>query len=304
MECNSTNLELVSERQKRSLILSIILNLSFALGELAAGLFANSLTLISSSLHDFSDSGALTIAYFGLVMAQKRPTQKKTFGYKKIRILIAFLNAFVLAILMVIILRAAILRIIYPEEVRSSVLWLVALIGIMVNGIAVFYLRRDRSSISIRIAMLHLLDDFLGWIVILIGGLIMQFGGIHLRRIDPILSIGISLYVIYGTYKIFRESASILIDSTPKDINFEVVRRFVLNFDKDVIDLHDLHIWTIGEGERALMAHIVVSDNLISSYHQLLSKLECALKQEFQITHVTLELECDRCKSGEKVCNP
>jgi cobalt-zinc-cadmium efflux system protein len=287
-------------RQKQSLVLAIILNLSFALGELLAGLFANSLTLISSSLHDLSDSGALTIAYFGLIMAQKRPSQKRTFGYKKMRILIAFLNAFILAVLTFIILRFAILRLIHPANVQSSVLWLVAVIGIMVNGIAVLSLARDRTSISIRIAMLHLLDDFLSWIAILIGGLMMQF--LRWYIIDPILSIGISLYVIYGAYKIFRESASILIDSTPKDLNFEVVRQFVLNFSKDVIDLHDLHIWTIGEGERALMAHIVVADNLISSYHQLLSRLECALKQEFQITHVTLELECDKCKSGENVC--
>jgi cobalt-zinc-cadmium efflux system protein len=298
MEFHSHNLN----RQKRSLILSIILNLTFAIGELIAGLFANSLTLISGSLHDFSDSFSLTLSYFGLRMAQLNPTQRRTFGYKKIRILTAFLNAFVLAVLTVIVLRAAILRIIHPENVRSSVLWAIAIVGIVVNGAAVFQLYRDRASISIRTAMLHLLDDFLGWIAILVGGLIIQFTKWYV--IDPILSIVISAFVIYGAYKILRESASILIDSTPKDIGFEAVRKFVLDFDKRVIDLHDLHIWTIGEGERALMAHIVVNDNPISSYHQLLSNLECALIQTFQITHVTLELECDKCKSGENICNP
>ena len=297
MEFHSHNLK----RQKRSLILSIILNLTFAIGELIAGLFANSLTLISGSLHDLSDSFALTLSYFGLRMAQLSPNRRRTFGYKKIRILTAFLNAFVLAVLTVIILRAAILRIIHPEHVRSSVLWAIAIIGIIVNGTAVFQLYRDRASISIRTAMLHLLDDFFGWIAILVGGLIIQFTKWYV--IDPILSIGVSAFVIYGAYKILRESASILIDSTPKDISFEAVRKFILDFDKKVVDLHDLHIWTIGEGERALMAHIVVGDNIISSYHQLLQDVECALKQNFQITHVTLELECDKCKSGENICN-
>lgn len=297
MEFNSHNLN----RQKRSLILSIILNLTFAIGELIAGLFANSLTLISGSLHDLSDSFALTLSYFGLRMALLSPNRRRTFGYKKIRILTAFLNAFVLAVLTVIILRAAILRIIHPEHVRSSVLWAVAIIGIIVNGTAVFQLYRDRVSLSIRTAMLHLLDDFLSWIAILVGGLIIQFTKWYV--IDPILSIGVSAFVIYGAYKILRESASILIDSTPKDISFEAVRKFILGFDKKVVDLHDLHIWTIGEGERALMAHIVVGDNIISSYYQLLQDLECALIQNFQITHVTLELECDKCKSGENVCN-
>jgi cobalt-zinc-cadmium efflux system protein len=289
-------------RQKRSLILSIILNLIFAIGELIAGLFANSLTLISGSLHDLSDSFALTLSYFGLRVAQLSPNRRRTFGYKKIRILTAFLNAFVLAVFTVIVLRAVVLRIIHPEQVKSSVLWVIAIIGIIVNGTAVFQLYRDRASISIRTAMLHLVDDFLGWIAILAGGLIIQFTKWYV--IDPILSIGVSAFVIYGAYKILRESASILIDSTPRDISFEAVRKFVLDFDKRVIDLHDLHIWTIGEGERALMAHIVVNDNPISSYHQLLSNLECALIQNFQITHVTLELECDKCKSGENVCNP
>lgn len=297
MERNSNHLN----RQRRSLILSLILNLMFALGQLITGLFANSLTLISSSLHDLSDTFALTLAYFGLRMAQTSPSQKRTFGYKKIRILSAFLNSFILAVLTVIVLRAAILRIIHPEKVRGSVLWGVAIIGLIVNGIAVSRLYQDRTSISIRIAMLHLADDFLGWVAVLVSGLFIQFTNWYI--IDPILSLGISCYVIYGAYKILRESASILIDSTPKDLNFNSVRNFILGFNKGVIALHDLHLWTIGENERALMAHIVVTDNLISSYHQLLSDLECALKQKFQITHVTLELECDKCKSGENVCN-
>jgi cobalt-zinc-cadmium efflux system protein len=290
------------KRQKASLILSIALNLAFSVGEFIAGLFANSLTLISDSIHDLSDSFALTLSYFGLRMAQLSPSQKRTFGYKKLRILTAFLNAVILAVLTVIVLRAAVLRIFHPENVRSSVLLGMGVLGIIVNGTAVFLLRRDHASLSIRAVMLHLLEDFLGWIAIFVGGLIMRFTNWYI--VDPILSIGISIFVIYGAYKILRESASILIDSTPKDLSFEAVRRFILNFDKKVADLHDLHIWTIGEGERALMAHIVVNDNPISSYHQLLSNLECGLKQEFQITHVTLELECAQCKSGENICNP
>lgn len=290
------------KRQKNSLILSITLNLAFALAELIAGLVANSLTLISDSLHDLSDSFALTLSYFGLRMAQLSPNQKRTFGYKKIRILTAFLNALILVILTIIVLRAAILRIIHPEAVRSSVLLGMAIIGIIINGTAIFLLRHDHASLSIRAAMLHLLEDFLGWIAVLVGGLIIHFTKWYI--IDPILSIGISAFVIYGAYKILRESTSILIDSTPKDLNFAEIQKFVLNYNSRIIDLHDLHIWTLGEGERALMAHIVVNDNLISSYYPLLKDLECALIKNFQITHVTLELECDQCKSGENVCNP
>ena len=289
-------------RQKTSLILSIGLNLAFSAGEFVAGLFANSLTLISDSLHDLSDSFALTLSYFGLRMAQLSPTKKRTFGYKKLRILTAFLNSFILAVLTVIVLRAAVLRILNPQDVRSSVLLGMAILGLIVNGTAVFFLRRDRTSLSMRAVMWHLLEDFLGWIAILVGGLIIHFTKWYI--VDPILSIGISIFVIYGAYKILRESTSILIDSTPKDLSFEKIRNFILNFNRKVEDLHDLHIWTIGEGERALMAHIVVNDDTISSYHQLLTDLECGLKQEFQITHVTLELECDKCKSGENICNP
>jgi cobalt-zinc-cadmium efflux system protein len=175
-----------------------------------------------------------------------------------------------------------------------------AVVGLLVNGGAVLLLRRDRESLNIRAAMWHLLDDFLGFIAILIGGVLIRFTGWYV--IDPILSIVVSGLVIWGTWSVFRESTSILIDSTPHDVSFDTVRRFILDFDPQIAGVHDLHIWTLGEGERALMAHLDVKDGQVSSFHPMLSKLEGALTDKFDIAHVTLELESGECKSADNVC--
>ncbi len=287
-------------RQGRSLVFSIALNLGFAVAELIFGLLANSLTLIANSIHDFSDAVALTLSYFGFRLSERAPNTRRTFGYRKVRILTAFLNAGVLVALSVLVIRSAILRIAKPEPVQAPTLILMAVVGLVVNGVAVLLLRRDRKSLVIRAAMWHLLDDFLGFIAVLVGGIIIRLTGWY--AIDPILSLVVSGLVIWGAWSVFRESASILIDSTPHDVSFDTVRRFILDFAPEIAGIHDLHIWTIGEGERALMAHLVVEDAQVSSFHPLLSRLESALRDNFGLSHVTLELESGECKSADNVC--
>jgi cobalt-zinc-cadmium efflux system protein len=289
-----------TERQGRSLIVSICLNLGFSVAELIFGLIANSLTLVANSIHDASDAVTLGLSYFGLKLSERAPNRRRTFGYKKVRILTAFINALVLAGLTVFVVRAAVVRILHPEAVKSPILIVMAVVGLLVNGGAVLLLRRDRESLNIRAAMWHLLDDFLGFIAILIGGVLIRFTGWYV--IDPILSIVVSGLVIWGTWSVFRESTSILIDSTPHDVSFDTVRRFILDFDPQIAGVHDLHIWTLGEGERALMAHLDVKDGQVSSFHPMLSKLEGALTDKFDIAHVTLELESGECKSADNVC--
>ena len=287
-------------RQGRSLLVSIALNLGFAVAELVFGLLANSLVLVADALHDASDAVALGLAYFGLRMSERAPNRRRTFGYRKVRILTAFLNAVVLVGLTAFILRAAVVRLLHPEPVKSPILVIMAVVGLVVNGAAVLLLRRDRESLNIRAAMLHLLEDFFGWVAVLVGGVLIGLTGWYV--IDPLLSIAVGAFVLYGAYSVFRESASILIDSAPHDLSFDAVRSFILRFDPVISDIHDLHIWSLGEGERALMAHLVVTDGPVSSFHPMLARLERSLAENFSLNHVTLELECGECKSGENVC--
>uniref|UniRef100_A0A7C1NAW1 Cation transporter n=1 Tax=candidate division WOR-3 bacterium TaxID=2052148 RepID=A0A7C1NAW1_UNCW3 len=289
-----------SRRQGRSLLLSILLNLGFALLELFAGLFANSLVLVAGALHDAGDAVALVLSWLGLRLSLLPPNRRRTFGYRKVRILVAFVNALALAVFTVLVVRAAIGRIVTPEPVKSPVLILAALVGIGVNGAAVLILRQERHSLNIRAAMWHLLDDLLGFVAVLLGGIVIRLTGWTV--IDPVLSIAVGIMVLYGTWRVFREATSILIDSTPRDLNYEEVRRFITSFSPAIRDLHDLHIWTLGEGERALMAHLVVADGTVSSFQSLLAQLDCALRDRFNIQHITFELECDACKSGAGVC--
>src|SRR5512139_3210550 len=196
-------------RQGRSLIMSIALNLGFAVAELIFGLIANSLALVADSIHDASDAVALGLSYFGLKLSERAPNQRRTFGYRKVRILTAFINALVLAGLTVFVVRAAVLRIMSPEPVKSPILIVMAIVGLLVNGAAVLLLRRDRESLNIRAAMWHLLEDFFGWVAVLVGGIVIHFTGWYV--VDPILSLAASAFVIWGAYSVFRESASILI---------------------------------------------------------------------------------------------
>ncbi len=287
-------------RQGRSLVVSIVLNLGFAIAELVFGLIANSLALVADAIHDAGDAVALGLSYAGLRLSQRRPNAKRTFGYKKVRILTAFMNALFLIGMTAFVVRAAILRIISPEPVRAPILIVMAIVGLVINGAAVLLLRRDKHSLNIRAAMWHMMEDFLGWIAVLVGGIIIHFTGWYI--IDPVLSLLISAFVLYGAWSVFRESTSILIDSTPKDIDFDEVRQYILDCDPDVIGVHDLHIWTLGEGNRALMAHLKVPDRELSTFYPMLARLECDLEKKFHIDHVTLELECDKCKSGDNVC--
>ncbi len=284
----------------RSLLAALVLNLGFALTEAVAGLFANSLVLIAGALHDAGDAVALLLSYIGHRLSLLPPNYRRTFGYRKVRILVAMLNALALGVFTVFVLRAAVLRIARPEPVKSPVLILMAVIGVGVNGLAVLILQRHRESLNIRAAMWHLLDDLFGFVAVLVGGLVIRFTGWSV--IDPLLSIAVAGLVLYGTWRVFRQSVSILIDSTPRGVNFEEVREFIVGFAPEIDGVHDLHIWTLGEGERALMAHLVVKDAPVSSFYPMLSRLECGLKERFNITHTTLELECAGCKSGDNVC--
>ncbi len=281
-------------------MISVGLNLGFSVAELIAGLFANSLVLVADSVHDAGDALALGLSYFGLRMSHRPPNARRTFGYRKVRILTAFLNALFLIGLTALIVRQAVVRIMHPEPVKSGVLVVMAVAGIVVNGLAVLLLRRDRQSLNIRAAMWHLLEDFLGWIAVLVGGIVIRLTDWYV--IDPVLTLAVSGFVLWGAWSVFRESTSILIDSTPRDLSFDAVRSYVLGFDSSISGIHDLHIWTLGEGERALMCHLVVPDRNLASFYPLLAKLECGLRDSFHIDHVTLELECDQCKSGDNVC--
>ncbi len=290
-----------TNHQKKSLLVAIFLNLLFALTELITGLLANSLTLVAGALHDAGDAVALGLAYLGLRLARLPPTPRRTFGYRKVQILIAFINALSLAVFTILVLRSAVLRIIQPEPVKSPILILMALLGIGINGSALLFLRHHQELLNIRAAMWHLFDDLLSFIAFLIGGLVIRFTSWSV--IDPLLSILVSCLVLYGVWRVFRQSVSILIDSTPQGLSFDEVREFILGFAPEIQAVHDLHIWTLGEGERALMAHLRVKDAPLSSFYPLLYQLECKLKERFGINHTTLELECEKCKSQDNICS-
>jgi len=288
-------------RRKKGILWGILLNFGFSLIELAAGLFTASLAVISSALHDFSDAFSFVLSYWGITFDHKAPTKRFTFGFHKVPIFIAFVNALVLIVITLGIIANAWKRLRSPVSVSNSLVIIgIAALGIIVNGVATFLLSRDRKNLNIRAAMLHLAGDFAGWFLVLAMGIILRFTNWYF--LDPAITLLVSAAILWESVKVIKEGTEILLDITPRGIDFDKVAEFIRSASPLIENVHDLHIWQMGEEQFSLSVHIVVKQKLLGHYHKLLSDLRRDLGKHFGITHAVVEMECPEC--GTEICTP
>ena len=280
------------ETKKKHLILGMVANGLFTILELVVGLMTNSLVLLSDALHDFTDTIALFFSYVMHIQGNKSANHKKTFGYQRATILGAFINGTVLVILSLALLYKAVLRVMNPEPVTSSWLIIVAIFGLIANGFIIKKLGHHHHDLNIRAVWWHMMEDFLGWIAVLIGGIVMYFTKWYI--IDPILSIIISLYVLYGGYRILNDTVNVLLEGAPKHIDTEKVKAFLCK-QKLVENIHDLHIWSIGSEQIMLTCHVVCSLKTLKHATKLSQDLKKQLHEKFGIHHSTIEIESEDC---------
>jgi len=274
------------EREER-VRLAAFLNVIFTVIEIIGGFWTNSLSILSDALHDFGDSTALVISWVFERGAKKTPNARFTFGYQRLSLFSAIFSASILIGGSIVIVLQAIPRLLNPETVNALGMLGIAFIGITFNGIG-FILLKKGESLNEKVLSWHLLEDVLGWIVILIGGLVIYFWRLYL--VDPVMTIALTVFILFNVAKNLREAINILLQGVPKHINLEAVKRDILAI-KGVLRLHDIHIWSL-EGETDIFtAHIVLDDETLRKQPE---KTKQKIKETLKIHHIehsTIELE-------------
>lgn len=281
------------ETAKGRLLFTIILNFVITIAEIIGGIISGSLALISDALHNFSDGISVIISYIALKLKSKKNSLKHTFGLKRAEILAAVINASVLIVICVYLFYEAALRFMEPQEINASVMSIVAFIGLIANLLAVVLLKKfSRDSLNIRSAYLHLLGDTYSSVAVIIGGITIAIW--HINWIDPFLTILIGLYIIKESYDILGEAIHVLMEGAPLNISIEEIENDVVIID-GVEDIHHIHLWMVGDNDIHLEAHVNINDMKISESDLLRKKIEELLKEKFNITHTTLQFECNQC---------
>lgn len=269
----------------KNIKIALAMNLIFTIIEFVGGLLTNSLAIISDAIHDFGDTIVLIFSYLSTKIAKKKPTAKHTFGFKRASLFAALIAGLVLLGGSIFIIVNAIPRLFNPQEVHSIGIIGLAVVGVVANGFAALKTRKGKSQ-NEKIVSWHMLEDVLNWAVVLIGGIIMHFTGWYI--IDPILSIGFAIFIIFGSTKNLLGTLSIFMESVPSHINIDEVEKSITKV-KGVCGTHDVHIWSL-DGETSLLtAHVVINNNT-KNISQVKSKIKHNL-MDYHITHTTLELE-------------
>jgi cobalt-zinc-cadmium efflux system protein len=279
---------------------SLLLTAAFVVVEIAAGVQAHSLALISDAGHNFTDALALALAAFGFYLQSKPADDVKTYGYQRAGVLAAFVNALTLILLSGYIFWESYRRLLQPEPVHETTMMLVAGIGLAVNLAIMFGLERDKDDLNIRAAWIHMLGDALGSVAIIIGAVVIRYTG--WQWVDPILSILIGLLIVWTAWDIIKESLNILLEGLPTGLELQQVAA-ALKTVEGVIDVHDLHIWTLGSNAHALSTHVLIEDQPPSASETILRGLNDLLSNRFHIRHTTIQFEHTRCTTAHNGCS-
>jgi cobalt-zinc-cadmium efflux system protein len=266
---------------------AFFLNLSFTIIELIGGIFTNSIAIISDAVHDFGDSLSLGLAWYFQRLSKKGSTPQYTYGYKRFSLLGAIINSIVLVVGSIYILTEAIPRLLAPQETNATGMFVLAIVGILINGAAVLRTRKA-DSLNERVVSLHLLEDVLGWVAVLIGSIVMHFTGFKI--IDPILSIVIAGFVLINVFKNIKEVLPILLQGSSAEVDRGHII-MELSEINEVGSIHDLHIWSLDEAYHVLTLHVVLKkDYTAGELAELKNKIRTALTEE-GIKHCTIEFE-------------
>lgn len=265
----------------------IVLNTIFIIVEIIYGILGDSLALLADAGHNVSDVLGLIIAWIAVWLGKKVPTKKRTYGYKRSSILAALFNAVFLLVAIGAIAWEAIQRFASPAPVEGKTVIIVALIGIVINGLtAVLFMAGRKSDLNIRGAFLHMAADALVSLGVVIAGVIILWTG--WQWIDPMVSLAISIVIFLGTWGLLKESINLSLDAVPEGIDIIKIKEY-LSALPTIIEVHDLHVWGMSTTEAALTVHLTRSE--IDDNDALLQKLTKELHDKFGIEHATIQIE-------------
>lgn len=275
---------------KRSLRLAFFLTIIILAVELIGGWLANSLALLSDAGHVVTDIFALGLAWFATAQAERPPNARKTFGYHRVGILAALVNAVTLIVIALTILVEALQRFQHPEPVQPLIMFIAAGVGIVVNLFIGFGLQKEGDNLNVRAALLHVFGDVGASAGVIVAGIIILLTQWTLA--DPLLSIGIAALIAVGAWRILRETTDILLEASPKGISMPSLVEDMRSV-KGVADVHDLHVWSITSNMYALSCHVLIDNLPPSESAPIMQALTTTLGEKYNIGHTTIQFECD-----------
>ncbi|HEX8729724.1 MAG TPA: cation diffusion facilitator family transporter [Ktedonobacterales bacterium] len=269
--------------------------------ELVGGLLSHSLALLSDAGHVLTDIVALGLAWFAAVQAERPANARKTFGYHRTGILAALVNAVTLIVIVLVIAIEAVRRLQQPEPVTPWLMFVAASVGIVVNLAIGFGLRSEGSdNLNVRAALLHVFGDVGASAAVIIGGIVILLTGWY--PADPIISLVIAALIAWGAWRVLRETLDILMEAAPRDVNVTELVSDIVNL-PGILDVHDLHVWSIAGGMRALSAHVQVMERPLSACDGPRDEINALLRDHYQITHTTIQFECVGCMPNDLYCS-
>lgn len=284
----------------KNIKIAFFLNFFFTIIEIGGGLWTNSLAITTDALHDLGDSISLGLSWFLERYSRKKRDERYSYGYRRYSLLSALISSLLLIAGSVYILTEAIPRIFNPEQSNAQGMLFFAIGGIVINGIAVLRVRRGKS-LNERIVALHLFEDVLGWVAVLIISIIMIYRDIFI--LDPILSIIITLYILYNVFVNLKKTFSIFLQSVPEGMEIRKIEEKILKIDK-VANIHHTHIWSIDSLNNVLTAHVVISDDTTSRELVEIRKGIKKITESLGLEHSTIEIECESefCRLRDREC--
>jgi cobalt-zinc-cadmium efflux system protein len=283
------------------LALSLGLTLAFVFVELAAGLWGNSLALLTDAAHNATDVIALGLSWYAVRLATQPSNARKTYGYHRAGILVALVNATTLALISLGIFYEAWQRFLAPPQVRSGILVGVGLLAFVINlATALLVKHGSQHDVNMRSTFLHLMGDVLSTLGAVVAGVLIYFTGAN--WLDALASILIAVLIIWNAWGILRETVDILLESTPGDVDMGAMLRDIQQV-KGVLGVHDLHVWSISSSLRMMSAHILTDDISISNGAAIQAAINELVAHRYNISHATLQLECSECAPDLLYCD-
>ena len=280
-------------KSDRKILVAFLLNLSFSIFEFIGGAITGSVAILSDAVHDVGDATSIGISYFLERKSQNKPDGVYTYGYGRYSVLGSMITLLILLFGSVVVTYNAILRLIHPVTINYNGMILMAIFGVVVNFAAAWF-TRDGDSLNQKAVNLHMLEDVLGWAVVLIGAVIMRFNNI--RWLDPVMSIGVAVYIFYNAMGGLKDALDVILEKAPQDVDIAQLKADILQVD-GVLDAHHIHVWTIDGQHHYATAHIVSDDEPSIVKSAIRKKLA-----RYGIGHITLELEEPGERCNEKNC--
>ncbi len=281
-------------KSEKNILIAFILNLAFSVFEFIGGIFTNSVAIISDSIHDIGDAASIGISYFLEKKSKKQPDNTHTYGYLRYSVIGSIITVLILLTGSVLVVVNAVNRIFNPQEINYNGMIIFAVIGVVVNFLAAFFTRHG-ESLNQKAVNLHMLEDVLGWAVVLIGAVVMRFTDFKL--IDPILSILVAVYIFVHAFSHLKEALDLFLVKTPHGIDVDEIKHHLKEVD-NVLDVHHIHIWSMDGNSNYATMHIVTNGD-----HSTVKKAVKEEMHEHGISHTTVEIENETEHCDEKHCH-